>query len=209
MQLIRVVMEMIKVKRCPWCSGSDLYIKYHDEEWGVPVFDDHTLFEFLVLESAQAGLSWLTVLKRRENYRKAYDNFNPDKVASYDDKKVEELVSNPGIIRHKGKIEASINNAKYFIEIQREYDSFSDYLWEFVDYKPIVNQFTDLTEVPGKTSLSKKISKDLKKRGFKFVGPTIVYAYLQAVGIVNDHLTSCFRYDEIIENYSQFSKLNN
>lgn len=185
------------MKRCPWCEKNDLYIDYHDKEWGVPVFDDKKQFEFLVLESAQAGLSWLTILKRRENYRKAYDDFEAIKVASYGDNKVEELINNPGIIRNKSKIKASINNAKSFLEIQREFGSFCNYIWGFVDFKPIVNQFKSLSEVPARTSLSEEISKDLKKRGFKFIGPTIIYAHLQAVGIVNDHLIDCFRYKEI------------
>ncbi|MTI58943.1 MAG: DNA-3-methyladenine glycosylase I [Firmicutes bacterium] len=192
------------MNRCSWCEKNDLYIKYHDQEWGVPVFDDRKLFEFLILESAQAGLNWLTILKRRENYRKAYNNFDPVKVASYDDNKIAELVSNPGIIRYKRKIEASINNAKCFIEVQHEFGSFSDYIWGFVDFKPIINTFTDLTEVPAQTSLSQKVDEDLKKRGFKFIGPTIIYAYLQAIGIVNDHLQSCFRYKEIISSYSEY-----
>lgn len=192
------------MNRCSWCEKNDLYIKYHDQEWGVPVFDDRKLFEFLILESAQAGLNWLTILKRRENYRKAYNNFDPVKVASYDDNKIAELVSNPGIIKYKRKIEASINNAKCFIEVQHEFGSFSDYIWGFVDFKPIINTFTDLTEVPAQTSLSQKVDEDLKKRGFKFIGPTIIYAYLQAIGIVNDHLQSCFRYKEIISSYSEY-----
>ncbi|QTL96669.1 DNA-3-methyladenine glycosylase I [Iocasia frigidifontis] len=192
------------MNRCPWCEKNDLYIKYHDQEWGLPVFDDRRLFEFLILESAQAGLNWLTILKRRENYRKAYNNFDPLKVASYDDNKIAELVSNPGIIRYKRKIEASINNAKCFIDVQHEFGSFSDYIWGFVDFKPIINTFTDLTEIPAQTSLSQKVDEDLKKRGFKFIGPTIIYAYLQAIGIVNDHLQSCFRYKEIISSYSEY-----
>ncbi len=191
------------MKRCPWCENHELYIKYHDKEWGVPVFDDRKQFEFLILESAQAGLSWLTILKRRENYRKAYDDFDPAKVALYKHDKEKELINNPGIIRNKRKIEASINNAKRFLEIQKEFDSFSDYIWRFVDYKPVINEFKDLSELPARTKLSERISKDLKKRGFKFIGPTIIYAHLQAVGIVNDHLTTCFRYKEIIESYSR------
>ncbi len=190
--------------RCPWCEKDELYVKYHDQEWGVTVFDDIKLFEFLILESAQAGLSWLTILKRRENYYKAYDKFDPVKVASYNDNKIEELINNPGIIRNKRKIETSITNAKHFIEIQNEFGSFSNYIWGFVNFKPIINTFTTLSEVPAQTSLSQKISNDLKKRGFKFVGPTIIYAYLQAIGIVNDHLQSCFRYKEIIEDYSKY-----
>src|SRR5690554_2387623 len=189
------------MKRCPWCEKNKLYIDYHDQEWGVPVLDDKKQFEFLVLESAQAGLNWLTILQKRENYRKAYDNFDPVKVASYDQNKINELLNNPGIIRNIRKIEASINNAKHFLDIQEEYGSFCNYIWRFVNFKPIVNKFKVLLEVPAQTELSEKISKDLKKRGFKFIGPTIIYAHLQATGIVNDHLISCFRREEISKNY--------
>ena len=185
------------MKRCSWCDGHDIYIDYHDKEWGVPVFDDKKQFEFLVLESAQAGLSWLTILKRRENYRKAYDNFDPVKVANYGDKKIEELLNNEGIIRNRLKILASVNNAKLFLEIQDEYGSFSDYLWAFVDNKQVVNKWKKLSQVPSNTKLSDKITKDLKGRGFKFMGTTILYAHLQAVGLVNDHLVDCFRYEEV------------
>ena len=185
------------MKRCDWCKEDELYIKYHDEEWGVPLHDDIRQFEFLVLESAQAGLSWLTVLKKRENYRKAYDNFDPLKVSKYRDGKIDELVGNAGIIRNIKKIEASINNAGRFIEIQKEYGSFDKYIWRFVDYKPVINTWKDISEIPAKTGLSDEISGDLKKRGFKFIGSTIIYAHLQAVGIVNDHLVSCFRYQEV------------
>lgn len=180
--------------RCPWCGSDELYIKYHDLEWGVPVHDDKMHFEFLVLESAQAGLSWLTVLKKRENYRKAYDDFNPDKVAQYGREKVDELLQNPGIIRNRRKIEASINNAKRFIEIQEEFGSFDCYIWSFVNYQPIMNQWAYISEVPAKTALSDHISAELKKRGFQFFGTTITYAHMQATGLVNDHLTGCFRH---------------
>ena len=183
--------------RCPWCGNDELYIKYHDEEWGVPVHCDHKHFEFLVLESAQAGLSWITILRKRENYRKAYDEFDPVQVAKYDEEKIEELMENPGIIRNRRKIEASINNAKRFLEIQKEFGSFDDYIWSFVDGKPIINQWKSGSEVPANTKLSDKITKDLKKRGFKFLGSTIIYSYMQAVGLVNDHLTSCFRYKDL------------
>ncbi|MCK4803659.1 MAG: DNA-3-methyladenine glycosylase I [Spirochaetes bacterium] len=185
------------MKRCDWCKEDELYIKYHDEEWGVPLHDDIKQFEFLVLESAQAGLSWLTVLKKRENYRKAYDNFDPLKVSKYRDGKIDELVGNAGIIRNIKKIEASINNAGRFIEVQKEYGSFDKYIWRFVDYKPVINTWRNISEIPAKTGLSDEISGDLKKRGFKFIGSTIIYAHLQAVGIVNDHLVSCFRYQEV------------
>lgn len=186
------------MQRCDWCKEDELYIKYHDEEWGVPLHDDIKQFEFLVLESAQAGLSWLTVLRKRENYRKAYDNFDPLKVSNYSDEKIDELVGNPGIIRNIKKIEASINNAVRFIEIQNEYGSFDKYIWRFVDYKPVINTWKNISEIPAKSGLSDEISGDLKKKGFKFIGSTIIYAHLQAVGIVNDHLVSCFRYQQLI-----------
>lgn len=181
------------VKRCDWVKLDEpLYVKYHDEEWGKPVFDDKTLFEFLILEGAQAGLSWLTILKRREGYRKAFDNFNVKKVAEYDEKKVEQLIQNEEIIRNRRKIESAIKNAKAFIKIQEEFGSFSNYIWGFVDGKPIINHWKDIKEMPAKTELSDKISKDLKKRGFNFVGSVIIYSYLQAVGIIDDHLEDCF-----------------
>lgn len=186
------------VKRCPWCEGNDLYIRYHDEEWGVPVYnDDRKQFEFLVLESAQAGLSWLTILKRRENYRIAYDQFDPEKVARFDEKKIRELLSDTGIIRNKRKVEASINNARQFLKVRDEYGSFCSYFWQFSDGKPIINRFQTVEEVPPNTALSDTISKDLKQRGFTFVGSTIIYSHLQAVGVVMDHITDCFRYKEL------------
>lgn len=185
------------MNRCPWCGDDELYVKYHDEEWGVPVHDDRKHFEFLVLESAQAGLSWITILRKRENYRKAYDGIEPERVAKYDDKKIEELMNNPGIIRNRRKIEASINNANRFLEIVEEFESFDRYIWSFVNYKPVKNQWKDLSEIPAFTDLSIRISKDLKKRGFKFLGPTIVYSHLQATGLINDHLVDCFRYNEV------------
>lgn len=182
------------MNRCSWCLGNELYEKYHDEEWGVPVHDDRKHFEFLVLESAQAGLSWITILKKRENYRQAYDGFNVEKVAMYGEEKIEELLKNPGIIRNRKKIEASINNAKRFLEVKKEWGSFDNYIWSFVDYKQIINHWEDLSQVPATTELSDRISKDLKKRGFNFLGSTIVYAHIQAIGLVNDHVVSCFRY---------------
>lgn len=185
------------MNRCPWCGNDELYVKYHDEEWGVPVRDDKKHFEFLVLESAQAGLSWITILRKRENYRKAYDDFDVDKVAHYDENKVEELLQNAGIIRNRKKIEASINNAKRFIEIQKEFGSFDKYIWNFVNNSPVVNYWNDISEVPAASEFSDKVSKDLKARGFKFLGSTIIYAHLQATGIINDHLVSCFRHDEV------------
>ncbi|WP_425448200.1 DNA-3-methyladenine glycosylase I [Dethiothermospora halolimnae] len=185
------------MKRCSWCGDDELYIKYHDEEWGDPVHDDNKHFEFLVLESAQAGLSWITILRKRENYRKAYDDFDPKIVAKYDDKKIEELRQNKGIIRNKRKIEASINNAKRFLEVQKEFGSFDKYIWSFVDNKPIKNQWKNDSEVPANTELSDRIAKELKKRGFKFIGTTIIYSYMQAIGMVNDHIADCFRYNQI------------
>ena len=186
------------MERCPWPGKDEMYIKYHDEEWGVPVHDDRKHFEFLVLEGAQAGLSWSTILKRRENYRKAYDNFDPAKVAKYDEAKVEKLLADAGIIRNRKKIESSINNAKLFLEVQKEFGSFDKYIWSFVDHKPVVNAWKTLAEIPATTELSDRISKDLKKRGFSFVGSTIIYAHIQAIGLVNDHLVSCFRYRQLV-----------
>ena len=191
------------MNRCDWANGSEMYINYHDKEWGVPVFDDQTLFEFLILETAQAGLSWSTILKRRENYNKAYNNFDIEKIAQYGEVKREELLNDEGIIRNKLKIDASINNAKRVLEVQEEYGSFSKYLWSFTNFKPVINNWEQLSEVPAETELSKKVAKDLKKRGFKFVGSVTIYAYLQAVGIVNDHLIDCFRYREVINNYNK------
>ena len=185
------------LKRCEWPKNDPLYIKYHDEEWGVPVTDDKTLFEFLILETFQAGLSWITVLRKRENFRKAFDNFDYQKIAEYSDDKVNELINDEGIIRNKLKIKAAISNAAAFMEIQKEFGSFSKYIWKFIDYKPIVNNWTSLSELPAKTELSDKISADLKKRGFKFVGSTVIYAHMQATGMVNDHVTGCFRYGEV------------
>ncbi len=179
------------VKRCDWAGKNELMIKYHDEDWGKEVHDDKVLFEFLILESAQAGLSWQTILNRRETYRKAYDGFDPKVVASYDENKVEELLKDTGIIRNRRKVESSIENAKIFLQIQKEYGSFNDFLWEFVDGKQIVNQLSTMEEMPVTTELSDRVSKVLKKMGMKFVGSTIIYAYLQAVGVVNDHLIDC------------------
>jgi DNA-3-methyladenine glycosylase I len=184
----------MNLNRCPWCGNDDLYIKYHDEEWGVPVHDDRKHFEFLVLESAQAGLSWITILRKRENYRKAYDGFDPAKVAHYDYKKINELMQNPGIVRNKRKIEASINNARCFLRIQEEFGSFDNYIWDFVNNKPVKNHWTDISQVPANSELSDRVSKNLTSRGFRFLGTTIVYSHLQATGIINDHLTTCFRY---------------
>ncbi len=174
--------------RCSWVTADEVYIKYHDEEWGVPTHDDRDLFELLVLESFQAGLSWITILKKRENFKKAFDDFDVVKVASYDDAKVDELRENEGIIRHKGKIASAINNAQIFIEIQNEFGSFDEYIWSFTDGNVIKHEY--LTE----SELSKTISKDLKKRGMKFVGPTIIYSYLEAIGIIDNHQENCFKF---------------
>ena len=184
----------MKKNRCSWCGDDPLYIKYHDEEWGVPLYDDQALFECLILETFQAGLSWITVLKKRENFRNAFDRFNYSKIATYDEKKIESLLQNSGIIRNKLKILSAISNAKCFIEIQNEFGSFRKYIWGFVNENPIKNNFKTTSEYPVKTSLSETIGKDLKNRGFKFVGATVVYAFMQAIGIVNDHVESCFRY---------------
>ena len=186
------------MRRCPWCERSDIERVYHDDEWGVPVFSDEKQFEFLVLESAQAGLSWLTVLRKRENYRRLYDGFDPEKVAAYGEEKIRELMSDSGIIRNRKKIEASINNAARFLEIRDEFGSFSDYLWGFTGGVPVVTAWEELSEIPASTELSVTVSRDLKKRGFRFMGPVIVYSHLQATGVVNDHLVSCFRYAEIL-----------
>ncbi|UGV41882.1 DNA-3-methyladenine glycosylase I [Methanococcoides orientis] len=182
--------------RCEWANANDLEIEYHDSQWGVPVHDDRILFEFLILEGAQAGLSWNTILKRRASYKEAFDDFDFNKIAAYDGAKIEELMQNSGIIRNRRKIMSSIKNASSFIEIRDEFGSFNKYIWSFVHYRPIQNSFKSMSEIPATTELSEKISKDLKKRGFSFVGPTIVYAFMQAVGMVNDHVIGCFRYEE-------------
>jgi DNA-3-methyladenine glycosylase I len=183
--------------KCAWCLGDPIYEKYHDTEWGVPVYEDEVLFENLILETMQAGLSWITILKKRDNYRTALDGFDYHKIAQYKDSKKAELLQNAGIIRHKLKIESIVNNAQRFIEIQEKEGSFSNYLWSFVNHQPIVNQVVDYKTAPGNTPLSDCISKDLKKRGFKFVGSTTIYAFIQAVGVVNDHELTCYRYDEV------------
>ncbi len=185
--------------RCGWTTLDPLYINYHDKEWGVPIHNESLLFEFLILEGAQAGLSWITILRKRDNYREAFDNFDPVKIAKYSDKKVEKLLKNEGIIRNRLKINAAVQNAKSFLEVQKEFGSFDKYIWRFVDGKPIINKWKSLKDVPAKTKLSDLISKDLKKRGFKFTGSTICYSFMQAVGMVNDHTINCFRYNEIID----------
>lgn len=178
--------------RCAWCGTDELYQKYHDEEWGKPVYDDETIFEFLVLESFQAGLSWITILRKRENFRKAFDNFDYQKIANYPDEKVEELMQDAGIIRNRLKILATISNAQKFIETQKEFGSFSNYIWGFIGGKPIINLPKTLKDVPATTQISDKLAKDLKKRGFKFLGSTVVYAHMQATGLVDDHVTECW-----------------
>ena len=185
------------VNRCWWAGTDPKYVAYHDDEWGTPVHDENVLFEFLILEGAQAGLSWSTILNKRENYQAAFAYFDPQKVAKYDQAKITELLNNPGIIRNKLKVNAAVTNAKVFLEVQKEFGSFDNYIWGFVDHKPIINTWEDPRDIPASTPLSEKISKDLKKRGFKFVGPTIVYAFMQAIGMINDHTTDCFRYKEL------------
>ena len=183
--------------RCPWGETDPLYVEYHDVEWGVPLHDDRRLFEFLLLEGFQAGLSWITILKKRANYRSAFDRFNPRKVAAYDSRKVNELLANKGIVRNKLKIDAAIHNARSFLSVQKEFGSFDNYIWQFTGGKTIKNAWETLAQIPDKTNESTAMSNDLKKKNFKFVGPTICYAFMQAVGMVNDHLVSCFRYDQV------------
>lgn len=185
------------LNRCSWAGSDPLYVAYHDQEWGVPVHDDHLLFEFLILEGMQAGLSWAIILKKRDNFRRAFDGFDPQRVAQYDDEKVAALLADPGIVRNRLKISAAIRNARSFLEIQSEYGSFDAYIWQFVGGKPKVNAWRNLTEIPASTPESDAMSKDLARRGFKFVGSTICYAFMQAVGMVNDHTVDCYRYNEI------------
>lgn len=183
--------------RCGWCIGDELYESYHDEEWGVPVKDDDTIFEFLILETFQAGLSWITVLKKRDNFRKAFDTFDYKKIAKYDEAKIASLLQDEGIIRNKLKVRATVSNAIAFMKVQDEFGSFSKYVWDFVDGKPIKNKIQHYKDAPANTVISDALSKDLKKRGFKFVGSTVVYAYMQATGMVNDHEVNCFRYEQV------------
>jgi len=187
----------LKVHRCAWCGGDPLYQAYHDAEWGVPMHNDRTLFEFLILEGAQAGLSWITILKKRENYRAAFDGFDATRIARYDAGKIESLLQNPGIVRNRLKVAAAVTNAQRFLEVQTEFGSFDNFIWQFVDGKPIHNARRSIAEVPASTPESDAMSKELKKRGFKFVGSTICYAHMQATGMVNDHTTDCFRYKEL------------
>lgn len=187
-----------KISRCTWCGEDPEYVRYHDEEWGVPEYDDQALFEKLILDGFQAGLSWITILRKRDNFRKAFHDFNPEKIARYTDKKVERLLQDAGIIRHRGKIEATIGNARIYLDMmESETGGFSGYLWDFVDGAPVQNKWTSLKEMPTKTPMSEALSKDLKKRGFKFCGPTIVYAFAEAVGMVNDHTQGCFRHTQV------------
>ncbi len=188
---------MPEVFRCPWCLGFNDYIRYHDEEWGVPVHDDKKHFEFLILEGAQAGLSWATILKKREGYRKNFADFDPIKVSRFTEKKIEKILQDPGIIRNRLKVFAAVNNAKRFLEVQKEFGSFDKYIWSFVNNKPIINKLKNYKLAPATTKESDALSKDLIKRGFKFVGSTVIYAHMQACGLVNDHLMDCFRYKEV------------
>ncbi|MGE5410150.1 MAG: DNA-3-methyladenine glycosylase I [Clostridiales bacterium] len=190
-------MENNSIARCGWSSNDPIYTEYHDKEWGLPIHEDKLLFEFLILEGAQAGLSWLTVLKKRDNYRKAFDGFSAEKIAQYGEEKIQELLNNPGIIRNRLKINATIENAKAYLRVVEEFGSFDKYIWQFVSGQPINNSWNALKEIPVKTIEAEKMSKDLLKRGFKFVGPTICYAFMQAVGMVNDHIVCCFRHEEV------------
>jgi DNA-3-methyladenine glycosylase I len=188
---------MSEVFRCPWCLKFEQYIQYHDEEWGVPVHDDRVHFEFLILEGAQAGLSWATVLKKRDGYRKNFADFDPVKVSRFTDKRIGKILLDPGIIRNKLKVHAAVNNAKRFLEVQKEFGTFDKYIWGFVNHKPIVNKWKTLSQAPATTKESDALSKDLIQRGFKFVGSTVIYAHMQACGLVNDHLMDCWRYKKV------------
>lgn len=183
--------------RCQWCGTDPLYVAYHDQEWGVPIYDDQLLFAKLILDGAQAGLSWITILRKRDNYWAAFDQFDPAKIARYDEAKIAELLQNPGIVRNKLKVNAAVKNAQGYLAIQEKEGSFSDFLWQFVDGQPLQNEWPSLKDVPAETAASQAMSKALKKYGFSFVGPTICYAFMQAVGLVNDHLITCFRYEEV------------
>ena len=188
-------MNITTKKRCDWCGHDPLYQEYHDIEWGMPNFDDRQLFEFLLLEGAQAGLAWITVLKKREGYRKAFSQFDPEKIARYDKRRCERLLKNPGIIRNRLKIESAISNARAYLKIVENYDNFAEYIWQFVDHRPVQNRFRSMKHVPANTPVSDVMSRQLKKDGFRFVGTTICYAYMQATGMVNDHLVTCFRHE--------------
>ena len=186
------------LQRCPWCEGFDLYREYHDHEWGVPLHDDRKLFELLILEGAQAGLSWATILKKRENYRRAFDGFNPQDIAGYDETKIAALLADPGIVRNRAKIAAAIGNARAYLALTADGNGFSDFLWQFVGHRPQQNAWESLSQVPARTAASDAMSKALQKAGFKFVGSTICYAFMQSCGMVNDHLVHCFRYREVV-----------
>ena len=190
---------MAEKKRCDWSGSDPIYVEYHDHEWGVPVRDDRKQFEFLVLESAQAGLSWLTILKRREGYRRLYEGFDPEKVVRFDESHIQTMLKDTGIIRNRKKIESSINNARRFLEVREQYGSFCNYFWGFTDGKQVINHFKSMNEIPATTSLSDTITKDMKQRGFQFLGSTILYAHMQATGLVNDHMVDCFRHQECME----------
>lgn len=185
------------IRRCSWCGNDPLYVAYHDQEWGVPEYDDSKLFEMLILEGAQAGLNWLTILKKRDHYRRAFDRFAPERIARYGDHDIERLLQDPGIVRNRLKIEAAVKNARSYLQILDEHESFSDFLWSFVGGTPIIGYRATLAEIPARTPESEAMSKELKKRGFNFVGPTICYAFMQAVGMVNDHTTDCFRFQQL------------
>ncbi len=189
----------MQITRCPWAGSDPLYVHYHDTECGVPVHDDRKLFEFITLEGAQAGLSWITVLRKRENYRKAFAGFDPEKIARFNSKKIATLLQNPGLIRNRLKIESTVSNAQAFIKVQEEFGSFDAYQWSFVDHQPVQNKIVSFKKIPATSKISDAWSKDMKRRGFRFVGSTILYAHMQAVGMVNDHLTSCFRYRELLK----------
>lgn len=188
---------MHEVFRCPWCLKFEQYIQYHDEEWGVPVHDDHVHFEFLILEGAQAGLSWSTILKKREGYRRNFADFDPVKVSRFTEKRIEKILQDPGIVRNKLKVQAAVNNARRFLEVQKEFGSFDRYIWGFVNHNPIVNQWKTLQQIPATTVESDALSKDLINRGFKFVGSTVIYAHMQACGLVNNHLIDCWKYKTV------------
>ena len=185
------------IKRCKWAGTDPLMIAYHDQEWGTPLHDDRRLFEFLTLEGAQAGLSWMTILKKRDNFRQALDGFHPERVAGYGDEKIAQLLQDKGIIRNRLKLKAAVANAQAFLEVQAEFGSFDRYIWQFVDHEPVQNHWNSMKEIPAKTPSSETMSKDMKSRGFRFVGPTICYAFMQAVGMVNDHIVDCFRHTEV------------
>lgn len=192
---------MPDIIRCQWPGNDPLYIVYHDEEWGVPVHEDRRWFEFIVLDGAQAGLSWITILRKRENYRRAFDHFDPALVASYDETKIADLLADPGIVRNRLKVRSAISNAQAFLRIQENFGSFDNYIWPFVGGRPIVNAWTEMSQLPAETEEARVLSRDLKQRGFSFVGPTIVYAFMQAAGMVNDHVVSCFRHRELIDRF--------